>query len=226
MGDAVTAHSLLFSMSHVLTGLEGPCGQAPPAEAEAGARAELSSLLFEEVYREHVTFVWRSLRRLGLAEADAEDAVQDVFVVVHARLATFEGRSRLSSWLYGICLRVAQNRRRRAYVRHEIGDEQVEVLVDGALSPADEVLRNEALTQLEEVLDTLPLEQRAVLTLFELDGLSCQAIADLVEAPLGTVYSRLRLAREGFRRAAARVEARAMALSRRSERPAEGERRE
>ena len=61
---------------------------------------------------------------------------------------------------------------------------------------------------LEEALDTLPLEQRAVFTLFELDGLSTQEIAELVDIPIGTVYSRLRLAREGFRRAATRLQAR------------------
>jgi RNA polymerase sigma-70 factor (ECF subfamily) len=166
-------------------------------------------LRFEDVYRDHVAFVWRSLRRLGVAEADAEDAVQDVFVVVHGKLAGFEGRSRLSTWLYGICLRVAHARRRKAHVKHEVPEETAGAIEDvEAPSAADAAQASEALVLLDEALDALPLEQRAVFTLFELDGMTCQEIADLVDAPLGTVYSRLRLAREGFRRAATRIQAR------------------
>jgi RNA polymerase sigma-70 factor (ECF subfamily) len=178
----------------------------PPASG-----ADEAPLRFEEVYRDHVAFVWRSLRRLGVAEADADDAVQDVFVVVHGKLVGFEGRSRLSTWLYGICLRVAQARRRRAYVRHEVPEETAGALEEIA-APAtvteQATEERESMALLEEALDALPLEQRAVFTLFELDGMTCQAIAELVDAPLGTVYSRLRLAREAFRRAATRIQAR------------------
>lgn len=186
----------------------------PPATADDDAATHPSAirpvaLRFEDVYREHVAFVWRSLRRLGVRDADAEDAVQDVFVVVHGKLASFEGRSRLSTWLYGICLRVAHARRRRAHVRHEVG-EDVAVDLEGVEAPLQEQAAEESerLALLEEALDVLPLEQRAVFTLFELDGLTSQQIADLVDIPVGTVHSRLRLAREAFRRAAARIQAR------------------
>lgn len=166
-------------------------------------------LRFDDVYREHVAFVWRALRRLGVREADAEDAVQDVFVVVHGRLASFEGRSRLSTWLYGICLRVAHARRRRAHARHEVGEDEAGGL-EGVAAPSQERAAEdgERRALLEEALDVLPIEQRAVFTLFELDGMTCQEIAVLVDIPLGTVHSRLRLAREAFRRAAARIQAR------------------
>jgi RNA polymerase sigma-70 factor (ECF subfamily) len=167
------------------------------------------TLRFEDVYRENVGFVWRSLRRLGVAESDAEDAVQDVFVVVHGKLDSFEGRSRLSTWLYGISMRVAQARRRRAHVRHEVLEETIEAATDAA--PSDATHEREQMAFLEEALDAMPLEQRAVFTLFELDGMTCQEIADLVDIPVGTVYSRLRLGREAFRRAATRIQARARA---------------
>lgn len=169
-------------------------------------------LAFDEVYREHVAFVWRTLRHLGVAEADAEDGVQDVFVVVHGKLATFEHRSRLSTWIYGICLRVAHARRRRAHVRREVATDPSVLLVDmpAETEGATEALeRREAEAMLDAILDTMPLEQRAVFTLFELDGKSCEEIAELTSAPLGTVYSRLRLAREAFRRATTKLEARA-----------------
>lgn len=169
------------------------------------------TLAFDDVYREHVAFVWRTLRHLGVAEADAEDGVQDVFVVVHAKLATFEHRARLSTWIYGICLRVAHARRRRAHVRREVATDPSLLLVD---TPAETegareaIERREAEAMLDAILDTMSLEQRAVFTLFELDGKSCEEIAELTSAPLGTVYSRLRLAREAFRRATAKIEAR------------------
>jgi RNA polymerase sigma-70 factor, ECF subfamily len=174
----------------------------------AASFSSAPALRFEDVYRENASFVWRSLRRLGVGEADAEDAVQDVFVVVHGKLSGFEGRSRLSTWLYGICLRVAHARRRRAHVRHELAEDAGAIDDLAAPEASDAAQAREGLELLDEALDALPLEQRAVFTLFELDEMTCQEIAELVDAPLGTVYSRLRLAREAFGRAATRIQAR------------------
>jgi RNA polymerase sigma-70 factor (ECF subfamily) len=176
----------------------------------AAVRApDAAPLRFEDVYRDNVAFVWRSLRRLGVTEPDAEDAVQDVFVVVHGKLGGFEGRSRLSTWLYGICLRVAHARRRRSHVRHEVPEDAAGPL-ENLAAPSDACASqaHDSMTLLEEALDALPIEQRAVFTLFELDGMTCQEIADLVDVPLGTVYSRLRLGRDAFRRAGTRIQAR------------------
>lgn len=160
-------------------------------------------MTFEAIYREHFTFVWRALRRLGVREADAADAAQEVFMVVHRKLAEFEGRSKVTTWLYGICFRVASDRRRVASARHEINDERaVERAMDGTADATASVERARDLRLLERLLDALPIEQRAVFTLFELDGLRCEDIAELVGIPVGTVYSRLRLARAAFDRAA------------------------
>lgn len=167
-------------------------------------------LRVDDVYREHFAFVWRSLRHLGVDESDIEDGVQDVFVVIQARLRTFEHRAQLTTWLYGICINVAQARQRRAHRRRELPTDPSAIPDDEAPeTPADEAYqRREAERLLDEILDTLPIEQRAVFTLFELDGRSCEEIARLCAIPIGTVYSRLRLAREAFKRAAARLEAR------------------
>jgi RNA polymerase sigma-70 factor (ECF subfamily) len=111
-------------------------------------------------------------------------------------------------------LRVAHARRRKAHVRLEVPDEAAGAIEDVEAPGAHEVAQqNEALALLEEALDDLPLEQRAVFTLFELDGVSCNEIAVLVDAPIGTVYSRLRLAREAFRRSATRIQARLASAS-------------
>jgi len=56
-----------------------------------------TAVTFEEVYRAHVAFVWRSLRRLGIREEDAADAAQEVFIVVHRKLPEFAGRSKLTT---------------------------------------------------------------------------------------------------------------------------------
>ncbi|HEY1534274.1 MAG TPA: sigma-70 family RNA polymerase sigma factor, partial [Polyangiaceae bacterium] len=78
---------------------------------------------FKEVYDANFAFVWRSLRRLRVPDASLKDAMQDVFLVVHRRLGEFEGRAKVSTWLFGICLRVAKDYRRRAHVRREVLDD-------------------------------------------------------------------------------------------------------
>jgi RNA polymerase sigma-70 factor, ECF subfamily len=162
---------------------------------------------FEQVYAEQFRFVWRALRSLGTSENDIHDAVQEVFLAVHRKLDEFEGRSQLESWLFGICLRVASNFRRRAHRRHEVATEPGSIefpdeRVDGAAE------RNLNLRLLESILGEIPESQRAVFVLFEIEGRQGDEIAGLLEIPLGTVYSRLRLARDEFRRALARRQAR------------------
>src|SRR3954469_16481511 len=72
-----------------------------------------------QVFDEHARYIWRTLRHLGVSDADTPDLCQEVFVTVHDRLPSFEGRSSLRTWLYGICIRGASEPRRRAYVRRE-----------------------------------------------------------------------------------------------------------
>ena len=164
---------------------------------------------FREVYDAHFAFVWKALRRLGVREADVPDAVQEVFLVVHRKLREFEGRSKLTTWLFGISLRVARDRQKLAINRHQISDEDAVMRqADDGVDIHADAERSQGLALLESILDTLPLEQRAVFALFELDGLGCPEIAELLDIPLGTSYSRLRLAREAFQRGVARLNAR------------------
>src|SRR3954466_14295631 len=72
-----------------------------------------------QIFDEHARYIWRTLRHLGISEADTPDLCQEVFVTVHRRLASFEGRSTLRTWLYGICIRVASEHRRRPHVLRE-----------------------------------------------------------------------------------------------------------
>jgi RNA polymerase sigma-70 factor (ECF subfamily) len=166
-------------------------------------------MTFEEVYEAHFGFVWRSLRGLGLAEAELPDAAQEVFLVVHQKLEDFDGRAKITSWLFGIAMRVASNRRRSAYLRREVleGDPAVAVATE-ASDAAQELERREAVAQFQAILERLPFEQRVVFTLFEVEGCSGDEIAELLDIPRGTVHSRLRLARAAFREQVQRLEAR------------------
>lgn len=163
---------------------------------------------FRAVYDEHFDFVWRSLRRLGVREADAMDATQAVFLTVHLRLPTFEGRSQLRSWIFGICMRVASDYRRSAPIRREVITDHIDLNLNAAEHDADPLLRaqsRQAAAIAESILNRLPEEQRVAFVLFELEEMSAEEIATLVDAPVGTIRSRLRLAREAFHREARRL---------------------
>src|SRR4051794_31013438 len=73
----------------------------------------------EDVLDLHGDFVWRTLQRLGIPNADLEDVFQEVLIVVHRQLGSFEGRSKMTTWLYSVCVRVASTHRRRAWFRRE-----------------------------------------------------------------------------------------------------------
>jgi RNA polymerase sigma-70 factor (ECF subfamily) len=160
------------------------------------------------LYTEHAQFVWLSLQRLGVREPDLEDLLQEVFMVVHQQLPNFEGRSKATTWLFGICFRVAAAHRRRAYRRREeLGNEKAEQMA-ASDDPEELTAALQARRQLDAALDTLELEKRAVFVMFEIDGLSCQEIANIVDVPVGTVYSRLHSARADFQKALGRMKAR------------------
>ena len=175
----------------------------PPVAAPLDVRA---------VFDGHFEFVWRSLRRLGVREADVDDALQEVFVVVHRKRDEFEGRSRLTTWLYGICFRVASDYHRRAHVRRERPtDEPIDEQSHADPHASDPELRvhgAQARALLDEALDGMDVEKRAVFVLYEIDELPVEEIALRVGVPVGTVYSRLKAARATFDKSVARIRAR------------------
>lgn len=153
------------------------------------------------LHADHAPFVWRSLQRLGVRDVDLEDTLQEVFIVVHRRLDSFDGSSKPTTWLFGICLRIAAAYHRRAHRRHEDPVEDMDREQDGAAaSPEEQATRREAVTRLQHALDAMPLDKRAVFVMFEIDGMNCQEIASVLDVPVGTVYSRLHAARSEFQR--------------------------
>ncbi|MDP3278222.1 MAG: RNA polymerase sigma factor [Deltaproteobacteria bacterium] len=165
------------------------------------------SLDVRVVFEAHFAFVWRSLRRLGVRESDVDDAAQEVFVIVYRKRDEFEGRARLTTWLYGICFRVASDYQRRAHVRREVVTDEVPEASAEGLVPDGElaVEMRQARTLLDEALDTLDVDKRAVFVLYELDELPVDEIAARVSVPAATVYSRLKAARIAFDRAVQRI---------------------
>lgn len=159
-----------------------------------------------QLHDEYAEFVWRNLQRLGVRPSELEDALQDVFMVVHRRLDSFDGSSKLSTWLFGISLRVASTYRKRAYLKHEQGNLEFYEAVDESplADPEEQAQRREAERQLQVSLESMALDRRAVFVMFELEGLPTSAIADILGIPKGTVHSRLHKARLEFTESIAR----------------------
>src|SRR4051812_2699784 len=166
-------------------------------------------LSFREVYLAHFDFVWGALRRLGVREQDTQDLTQKVFIIVYLKLAAFEHRSSLRTWLFRVCLNAASDYRRSAPIRREIATEPAEIdVLSGFQDDAQhESESRRRVAVAETILNKLPEAQRLVFVLFELEDMSGGEVAELLGISVGTVRSRLRLARELFTREAKRLSA-------------------
>ena len=182
-------------------------GDRSGGEAEV-APADQPPAELARIYEQHFDFVWRSARRLGVPDSAVDDVVQEVFIVVHRQLASFEGRSSMKTWLFGI-LRNLVLRQRRSWARR--GREQAleESEVEAGEAGADEQLaESQARQVLHALLAQLDDDKRAVFVLADLEQLSAPEIAEATGLKLNTVYSRLRLARAEMERALERHRAR------------------
>lgn len=171
------------------------------APAERERPFVLDSVRLRALQEEYFEFLWRTLRRLGVPEADVDDAVQQVFLVA-ARRVIQPGAER--AFLFSTALRVASHARRTLRRRRESG-EAVPEQTDGTPSPEELLDQRRARALLDEVLEELPLDLRAVFILFELEEMTVVEIATMMAIPTGTAASRLRRARELFHETVARV---------------------
>ncbi len=175
--------------------------------SETSSEASPIADRFEAIYAGQFAFVWRNLRRLGVAPASLDDATQDVFLVVHRRLAEVVDET-LRPFLFGVVRRVAADHRRGATRREAAPLEQVGEPASGAPAPDRGLERAEAARQVHVLLDRLDEAQREVFVLAELEQMAAPEIAVALGVPLNTVYSRLRAARAAFEKQAARLVAR------------------
>lgn len=201
--------------------------RAAPASAESlasvGDVAPALVPTFAQVYEEYFDFVWCSARRLGVPDATLDDAVQEVFVIVHRKLSAFEGRSSVKTWLFGIVRNVSREARRS--IRRKSPHDAKGALADPDLLMASSDERPDRIAErsadnrvLHELLERLDDEKREVFVLAELEQFTVPEIAEAVGCNVNTAYSRLRLAREAFAEAAARYRAREHACEKASPR--------
>lgn len=139
---------------------------------------------FDVIYARDFTYVWRTLGRLGVPASDIADAVHDVFVVVHRKGDEIDPARPVRPWLFGIARRVAASSRRK-----QRAEPTTEVEPSIAAPPhAERDLLWQALAALDD-------DRREVVVLHDLEGHTGAEIAELLEVPVNTVHSRLRLAR-------------------------------
>lgn len=170
---------------------------APPASAISRQSTDLDA--FGRIYRECYGLVRSVVARLGVPPAAVDDAVQDVFVVVHRRRSEFDPTRAIEPWLVGIARRVAFRYRRT----HSRGERKLAALSLVVEPDGHERLwmRVEAERFLARFLDGLGEDRRAVFLLAELHGLTGPEIADRLQLPVDTVYTRLRAGRQQLERA-------------------------
>lgn len=166
-----------------------PDGDATPATIEAE---------FAAAYRTHFSFAWRTARRLGCTAEEAEDVVQESFLIVHRRWHDYDASRSLRGWLFGIVWRVARTRARsRARERNRL-----RLVPDPPPppSPEDAVRADRAAQLVREFLATVDDRLRVVFVLSELEGFTGTEIAQALGVNRNTVYTRARTARKRFER--------------------------
>ena len=155
---------------------------------------------FEAIYADNIAFVWRCLRGLGVGPDQLDDAAQEVFLIVHRRISDFRGLSSLRSWIYGILRNVAANHRRsqRRQVPHDVLSPN---LVCTDASPLERLQAGEAVAFIREFLDGVSEGKRDVFVLAAIEQMSMPEVAQVLDVPLNTAYTRLRDVRQELQRA-------------------------
>ncbi len=166
---------------------------------------------FRAIFRSECSYVFHSLRRLGVHERDLEDVAHDVFLAIHKKLDDYDPSRPLRPWIFAFAFRfasdyrkLARHRREKLADRDDTGDPP-----DSAQSVDDRIDAERSRKLVLEGLEALDLEKRAVFVMHEIDGNPIPAVATALGIPLNTAYSRLRLAREQFATAIKRLRSRA-----------------
>ena len=196
-----------------------PSPHSPPAgpssrsvNAQAVDIAEESELLarcrggdaaaWRQLYGAHFDFIHRISRRLGAADSELDDVVQETFVIAFRKLGSFS-TGRFSTWLYRIAANVISTRRRGLRVREALLSLFGRDEGDRAVRAADaEYESREAEQEVAAVLSRMAPKKREVFALYELEGLGGEEISELVGCSVDTVWSRLHYARKDFERLA------------------------
>lgn len=166
----------------------------PPPEAPLIAAPGFAAL-----YAAQFNYVWRTLARLGVRDAELEDAAQEVFVVVHRRLDSYDPQRPIKPWLCGIAHRVATAERRRARHRREQLCARPAQRAIARGTPEKRIALQQRFARVRAALQALDPDQRVVFVMAEMEEITCPEIAEALAIPLNTVYSRLRRGRKRFK---------------------------
>jgi RNA polymerase sigma-70 factor (ECF subfamily) len=188
-----------------------PVAEVPAQEAGAPPpEPETDEARIRRMVEAHFDALWRFMRRLGVDVPDLDDAVQEVVVIAAGRLAEIPAASE-RSFLFGTAFRVANAHRRKREARREVGDRALESRRDPLPEPDALADQARARALLDQILELMPPDERAVFTLYEIEEMTMSEIAELLDIPPGTVASRLRRGREQFEAHVDRLQARAKA---------------
>jgi RNA polymerase sigma-70 factor (ECF subfamily) len=162
---------------------------------------------FEQIYERYFDFAWASARRLGVRDAAMDDVVQEIFIVIHAKIHTLQKPESLRSWIYGIVRRTVSDHHRARRTREASGvglavHHELEQLLPR--TPLDLTEQSDQVKLLWSLLEELDLAKREVFILAELEEMTVPEVAEALEIPLNTAYSRLRAARQAFEASLAR----------------------
>jgi RNA polymerase sigma-70 factor (ECF subfamily) len=165
---------------------------------------------YEQLIERFQNPVYNLAYRLLNDQADASDVAQEVFLKVFRNVGNFRGDSSLRTWVYRIAVNESHNRRRWLF-RHRRGETGIDEtfedsdgrerpLMDSGETPFDFTVNREAKILLEEALADINPVFRAALVLREIEDMSYDEIADILEVSIGTVKSRIVRGREALRR--------------------------
>jgi RNA polymerase sigma-70 factor, ECF subfamily len=180
-------------------------GHREPVPSEVLSAEELPS--FDSVYARYFDFVWSSALRLGTTPSAIDDVVQEIFMVIHGKLSTLKQPSSLRSWIYGIVRRTVSDHRRALKTRAGASGAlaiHAELEQPPTRTPLDLKEQSDRVKLLWDLLEELSWPKREVFMLAELEEMTAPEIAEALDIPLNTAYSRLRAARVAFEAALAR----------------------
>jgi RNA polymerase sigma-70 factor (ECF subfamily) len=197
-------------MSHALSILRSHTGELSPDDARLlrGLRAGIEAA-YEELIDRYQQPVYGMVYRLLGSQPDSCDVVQEVFVKVFRGVGSFREKSSLRTWIYRIAVNEAHNHRRwfSRHTRWEVAltDEQQESRLldstaDPGPSPFERAASNETRLLIEEALDRINPVFRTAVVLRDIEDLSYEEIAEILQISMGTVKSRILRGREALRR--------------------------
>jgi RNA polymerase sigma-70 factor, ECF subfamily len=168
----------------------------------------------EALMERYASRVFRVARGIARTDADAEEVVQDVFLTLARKIESFEGRARLGTWIYRVATNAALLKRRGKRVQLEVSLEEnlptfledghregprPYLLADWSQTPETELLEGEARAVLSGAIDQLPESYRAVLILRDVEELSNEETARILDESVSSIKSRLHRARMALR---------------------------